>query len=425
METGNDDILENHANTHFTLHYEFDDRATGKTEIIPFTVTEDDLWYANDREVTVTNKYVTETIEKKVRKKWTEPDGTEINWPEGLTVKLQLFSRRLKTVEEGGGNGETLDTPLHTIILDGKPDKNGEKTAGTATFSGLPKYDSVTHQAAAYYVRELTTFQGYTTAQEEYLLSNESQTVINKKTNTSQLTFTKRWEKPIPEKAFAEFKLFAYENTSGVASANLVQTRRVDEESGYIERLEDYHSVSWVVKFDNLNNVSDRDVPLVYFVRESDCTFPYVAEYPGEQPLASNGDTITNHIASVDFSVIKQWKDTPDNTWPKNVPITLYLRRSHTASQLTDSSFERVFILKNGTVVQGTGINYDLQQLNSRNSFPGSNSRIPQRAQQRHTDRRRRRHLRFAPAAGNSRFRTDSYGFASQTAQTQSIMHKG
>ena len=105
VETGNDDILENHANTHFTLHYEFDDRATGKTEIIPFTVTEDDLWYANDREVTVTNKYVTETIEKKVRKKWTEPDGTEINWPEGLTVKLQLFSRRLKTVEEGGGNG--------------------------------------------------------------------------------------------------------------------------------------------------------------------------------------------------------------------------------------------------------------------------------------------------------------------------------
>ena len=140
VETGNEDVLENHNNTHFTLNYKFGDMSSGNTSVMPFTVTEDDLWYANDKVVTVTNKYVTETIEKKVRKKWTEPDGTEINWPEGLTVKLQIFSRRLKTVEEGGGNGEILDTPINTIVLDGKPDNSGEKTAGTATFTGLPKY---------------------------------------------------------------------------------------------------------------------------------------------------------------------------------------------------------------------------------------------------------------------------------------------
>ena len=89
VETGNEDVLENHNNTHFTLNYKFGDMSSGNTSVMPFTVTEDDLWYANDKVVTVTNKYVTETIEKKVRKKWTEPDGTEINWPEGLTVKLQ------------------------------------------------------------------------------------------------------------------------------------------------------------------------------------------------------------------------------------------------------------------------------------------------------------------------------------------------
>ena len=362
VETGNEDVLENHNNTHFTLNYKFGDMSSGNTSVMPFTVTEDDLWYANDKVVTVTNKYVTETIEKKVRKKWTEPDGTEINWPEGLTVKLQIFSRRLKTVEEGGGNGEILDTPINTIVLDGKPDNSGEKTAGTATFTGLPKYDSVTHESAAYYVKELTTFQGYTTAQSEYLLSDDSLTLTNVKTNTSELAFTKKWPKDIPQGAFAEFKLFAYEEDAGIASAIPVQTLRVDDSGGFIQRIEDENSVSWIVKFENLNNVSDRDVPLIYFVRESDCTFPYVAEYPGEQPVAYDGDTIVNRIATVDFSVIKQWKDTPDNTWPANASIELHLRRCYAQSGEYDESFDRIFTMKDGSLQGTTENDCEVQQ---------------------------------------------------------------
>ncbi|MBQ9902003.1 MAG: Cna B-type domain-containing protein [Clostridia bacterium] len=364
VETGNDAILEHHSNTHFTLHYEFTDRSSGNTSPMQFTVTEDDLWYANDKKVTVTNNYVTETIEKKVRKKWTEPDGTEINWPEGLTVKLQIFSRRLKTVEEGGGNGEILDTPINTIVLDGKPDNSGEKTAGTATFSGLPRYDSVTHQNAVYYVKELTSFRGYTTQQPEYLLSDDSFTLVNKKTNTGSLSVIKTWPKSFPDDAYAEFKLFAYEEDAGIASAVPVQTKRVEAESAVNLSPEDDDLVTWEVRFENLNNVSDRDVPLIYFVRESDCTFPYVAEYPGETPVACNGETIANQIASVDFSVIKQWKDTPGNTWPENLSITLHLKRSHAQSGNPDGSFDRGFTLTNGSFVSTAENDCEIQKLN-------------------------------------------------------------
>ena len=128
---------------------------------IDFDITQAHLQNANPRTLSVTNTYSVATVDKKVIKRWYQSDGTtEINWPTGLAVQLDIYRYDTAT-------GQTEGNPVQSITLDGVADKNGEFIPGQATFLHLPQQKEVKTNGVTtlvnqiYAVKEVTVFNGY------------------------------------------------------------------------------------------------------------------------------------------------------------------------------------------------------------------------------------------------------------------------
>ena len=171
IESGNNDVRNAHASSRFSASMLLDDNVgssvsdTNTTTYdgiqIDFDITQAHLKNANPRTLNVTNTYSVATVDKKVIKRWYNSDGTtEINWPTGLKVQLDIYRYDTST-------SQTEGEPVQSITLDGVADRNGEFVPGQATFLNLPKQKEVktngeiTLVNQIYAVKEVTTFKGY------------------------------------------------------------------------------------------------------------------------------------------------------------------------------------------------------------------------------------------------------------------------
>ena len=89
---------------------------------IDFDITQAHLQNANPRTLSVTNTYSVATVDKKVIKRWYQSDGTtEINWPTGLAVQLDIYRYDTST-------GQSIDSLTF---------KNVKKTTSVCVKKGM------------------------------------------------------------------------------------------------------------------------------------------------------------------------------------------------------------------------------------------------------------------------------------------------
>ncbi len=300
---------------------------------IEFDITQAQLQSANPRTVKVTNTYSVATVDKKVIKRWYNADGTtEINWPTGLKVQLDIYRYEPAT-------GQTEGSVVQSITLDGVADQNGEFIPGQATFLNLPQKKEVvkdgvtTLENQIYAVKEASTFNGYQPENNDPVKafyntstsqSTDSLTFKNIKQSTS-FSVKKVWTPEKPANPSATFRLFYYTGTD-VSKAKMVEDMdlpRPDPSSTHHLSEEE----KWTAVFENLPSVNDQDVPLNYIAKEISCTPGYEASYAGNGSFAVNEGVITNKPAKTDFNVTVQWEQLSGDEWPKGIKLNLPLRR--------------------------------------------------------------------------------------------------
>ena len=135
---------------------------------------------------TVTNTVETTTVS--ATKAWKNADGTTTA-PSQASVVFSLYSG---TTEAAAAASTAA---VKTVTLDGTVDDNGEATAWTATFSGLPKYASDGSTELKYIVKETTGLAGYIVKYGEsddavYVKSGE--TITNTEEGKGSATLTKK-----------------------------------------------------------------------------------------------------------------------------------------------------------------------------------------------------------------------------------------
>lgn len=349
-ESGNSDIKQNHAGSEAYVKYVWEDNTDGTTESVEFEITMNHLDKAQNRTITFTNNYTTDTVDRKAAKKWYDVNGSEINWPKGLKVKFEVVTY---------DDGVFGSTAVKSVELDGVADDKGEFVAGTASFNGLRKYKDDGETLQQYALREATEFKGYTSDNDYYLLENsKAVTVKNTKTATS-VSVTKHWMGGTPANASATICLWGYPENGTVADAKALSTLVVKaSENCTVDQNGD-----WLITFENVPVTSDADVPLNYFFTEIGCSPGYEPSYPSDGTFAGEGGIITNAIAKTSFKMTKQWRNTTDNLWPAGKLIQLTLGRKKAGSN-TEDSFSLSCTLTDtkctpaGTLPKGTAINF-------------------------------------------------------------------
>ena len=334
-ESGNDDIKANHAGSDAYVRYEWENNVKGTTPTAEFEITMDHLDKAEDRSVTFTNTYSTETVDRKAVKKWYDVDGGEINWPKGLTVQLDVVTF---------DNGTPGTTPVKTVYLDGVADDNGETIAGTASFLGLPKFQAVV---------EKTEFNGYESDVTYYLLPNSQELVLIKNTKqTTSVSVTKCWLDP-PENPSATLCLWGYPVGGSPSEAKALATKVVTPSENCQGVTDTDEGQDWEVTFENVSITDDNDQELVYFITEIDCSAGYEPSYPDDGTSSPPDGVITNAPARTNFTVTKQWKNTSGNLWPADREISLTIRRSKSGTQ--DDAFAIACVMnENGCTTSGS-----------------------------------------------------------------------
>lgn len=270
-------------------------------------------------------------------------DGTQINWPEGLAVRLDMYRYDKNTTQ-------IIGSPVASVTLDGVADQNGEYTAGIATFYDLPRYQADGETEQIYAVKEATVFNGYQTPDVTVFYDNAANqslsevTVKNTKKATS-VTVTKVWSPSVPDNAYATFRLFAYPDGQDPAKATMVRDLKVDGTGDN----------GWMAVFADLPTANDLDIPLHYIVKEISHTTGYEPEYSQQRSYALDGETVTNRPAKTDFSVTVKWENTMNNRWPAGQSVTLKLRRRNKDTQTPDDDFAMDFSIAG---VSYSGINH-------------------------------------------------------------------
>ena len=303
-EIGNNNILANHRGAAVSTSYLWSDNTTGKTDSTEFTVTQEQLEKAEVLRVTFTNKYYVNTVDRRATKKWYDQNGNEINWPEGLNVRLNIVTL---------DNGVAGTTVVKSVLLDGVADNNGEPTAGTAFFEGLPKYKEDGNTLQQYAVVEATQFNGYIQDKEFYELpDSKAVTIQNTKCSTS-VSVTKKWFGTVPQDATATICLWGYPQDGAVSDAKALATLAVTASENCESVTQTADGEEWTILFENVPVTNDLDVPLNYFFTELSCSPGYEPTYPSNGTSAPVDGIITNSVALTSFRVTKQWHNTADN----------------------------------------------------------------------------------------------------------------
>ena len=317
-EIGNNNILANHRGAAVSTSYLWTNNTTGKTDSTEFTITQEQLEKAEVLGVTFTNEYYVNTVDRRATKKWYDQNGNEINWPEGLNVRLNIVTL---------DNGVAGTTVVKSILLDGVADNNGEPTAGTAFFEGLPKYKEDGNTLQQYAVVEATQFNGYTQDKEFYELpDSKAVTIQNTKCSTS-VSVTKKWFGTVPQDATATICLWGYPQDGAVSDAKALATLAVTASENCESVTQTADGEEWTILFENVPVTNDLDVPLNYFFTELSCSPGYEPTYPSNGTSAPVDGIITNSMALTSFRVTKQWHNTANNLWPEGMEIALNVFR--------------------------------------------------------------------------------------------------
>ena len=323
-ETGNDAIKANHPGAEAYVHYVLEDNTSGADSSVEFEITRDHLEWSDNRTITFTNTYSTDTIDRKATKRWYDTEGNEINWPKGLELRLDVV-----TLDDDGVNDPVLGTnPVKSVTLDGKADDNGEFIAGTASFNGLPKYKSDGQTPQEYAVVEGTTYEGYDHDREYYPLSAGEPVLLKNTKKATEITVTKRWVGDLPTGATATLRLWAYPHNGSSADARMLHELAVTADQNCESVTPLANGEEWLIKFTNIPLTNDADVPLDYFITETDCSAGYEPTYPAGQTNALPNEVIVNAVAKTAFTVTKHWRNTQGNLWAADKEIRLTLSRS-------------------------------------------------------------------------------------------------
>ena len=369
IESGNNEVRSAHSSSRFSASMIMDDNVgcsvsdTTSTTYdgiqIDFDITRANLQDAEPRTVKVTNTYSVATVDKKVIKRWYNCDcTTEINWPMGLKVQLDIYRYDPAT-------SQTEGNPVQSITLDGVADQNGEFVPGQATFLNLPKNKEVnTNEGPVlvdqiYAVKEVTQFKGYQPENNNPVMafydtstsqSKENLTFKNVKKATS-FSVKKNWLPEKPANASATFRLFSYTGTD-ISKARMVEDMELPNTTGSTEEEQ------WTAVFEDLPMVNDQDVPLNYIAKEINCTPGYEAYYTGNDNYSGNNGTITNKPAKTNFGVTVQWDNISGNEWPNGITLNLRLLRRPKGTTGTDPNFRLPLSLP------GNGTDQEFQQGN-------------------------------------------------------------
>ncbi len=328
-ESGNEQIKARHSGSDAYVMYEWEDNSKGTTSIAEFEITSDHLDKAEDRTITFTNTFSTETVDRKASKKWYDTEGNEINWPKGVKVVLNVVTF---------DNGMPGNTPVKSVELDGVADDSGEFVAGTASFNELPKYQADGHTPQQYAVVESTEFAGYESDYDYYILPNSQEAVVIKNTKFyTTLRVNKKWLGAVPQNATATICLWGYPQDGSESDAKALSTLTVTASQNCESATQAQGGTQWVVRFDKVPVTNDADVPLKYFFTELNCSPGYEASYPSDGTSSPVNGVITNAIAKTSFTVTKQWRNTAENLWPAEKEINLTVRRAKAGSAQADS----------------------------------------------------------------------------------------
>ena len=338
-ESGNAEIEANHKGSTAYVRYDWEDNTSGTSAVAEFEITQNHLDNAEDRTITFTDTFSTETVDRKATKKWYDAKGNEINWPKGLKVKLEVLP------QEEISNPDS--TPVQTVELDGVADDNGELTAGTASFNGLPKYKADGQTFEQYAVREATVFKGYQSDQTSYLMENSQAVLIKNTKRSTNLTITKRWTGGAPTNATATICLWGYPQKGSQADAKLLSSQTVtgptnadDNPDNDGEDNNNSGGEDWLIEFKKVPTTNDADIPYDYFFTEIGCTPGYEPSYEDNNTSAEAGGIITNAIAKTTFKVTKQWSNTAGNEWPSSIAsIPLTIKRVKSSENDPDNDF--------------------------------------------------------------------------------------
>ena len=126
IESGNNEVRSAHSSSRFSASMIMDDNVgcsvsdTTSTTYdgiqIDFDITRSNLQDAEPRTVKVTNTYSVATVDKKVIKRWYNCDcTTEINWPMGLKVQLDIYRYDPATSQTEGNPVQSIRACLESL----------------------------------------------------------------------------------------------------------------------------------------------------------------------------------------------------------------------------------------------------------------------------------------------------------------------
>lgn len=217
-----------------------------------------DLRYSNTSTVAFTNTYSNETtMNFTTYKKWTDPDGKDIEAPQGSSVTFTLYQNDSEYTKPDG--------KTYTITLDGTVDTDGELTAWQATFSELPVTDA-SGQQYNYTVKETdctnADFECVTTGG----VSQSGGSITNKQKTTS-ITVKKVDKNSSAFVAGAKFKLFKVGDSDVIVGDEFT----IESEDGY--RIDGLTS--------GLYKLTETAAPAGYIITDRDITFTVNAKGSG------------------------------------------------------------------------------------------------------------------------------------------------
>lgn len=333
-----------------------------------FTLTEDDIRYGVIKDVLITNTYDKEYVPLlEAVKVWQDPSGGRINWPDGVSVVIDLCKHK---------EGEA-DVLVRSLTLDGIPDADQsgdcEARAGTASFKNL----DVLRGGWEYVAKERAPVPGHDLVYTDGSFSRftlvegkQRATVINRQVATS-ISVSKTWRNPdgtttAPTGANVKFRLYYYVTAETdpvirpvVGKGEITLDGTVDEGTPASGEL-----AAWVATFGELPTVNSSGQPITYVVVESQSANGYQAEYPSGREYARNGETILNRPESQDFMFQKQWVSSSGGGWPDGKTITVTIRRrlvyydgenNRVVVEEEDSPLEAVYTLTDTSYVLKEG----------------------------------------------------------------------
>ena len=317
---------------------------------VAFEITEQDVLDNDTKTLTLTNRYVRETVDLTVEKKWISPSGAAGSWPVGKTMTLELGTVR---------NGNFVSLPdVPDVVLDHQTDHQGEEKPGTAVFRNLPKYvQGTSDQRIVYAVREISSPEGYHVVYPQngksYAVFGDDHTaVIRNQVDDVSVTVRKQWQSKngqIPSGAKSVMRLYAYPGTDAekavwVSNVSDIELDGVSDQNGERE--------AWTAAFRNLPKYNENGVLLTYLVKEQSCE---PSGYSALEGAAEDGGTITNSPAVTSFSVTKTWQGTDNDEWPDDTEITFVLHR-RIGSGASDDRFLAEYTLNRNEIVSRTDL---------------------------------------------------------------------